>query len=425
MLTLGASWASQMSQDRNATTLQQAQLAGSGRGRSISSRRIAALALLAILITLGVWRYYAASEAGPAQIAGGRPLTRGPATPVAFDEVQAGDFSVGLTALGTVTPSATSVVKSQISGQLLEVSFVEGQAVKAGDILAKVDPRPYELTLRQNEGQLRRDLANLHNAERDLERYRGLRNKVKDAVSAQQVDNQIALVAQYKGTIDIDEAMVKTARLNLAYCQIVSLIDGRTGLRQVDQGNFVTPNDANGIVVVTRVKPITVIFILPESRLQPVLRHLRSGAKLDVIAFDNTSSTELAQGELKSIDNQIDAATGTVKLRAEFANEDEKLFPSQFVNAELHVETLHDAVTAPLAAVQRGPQGSFVYVIKPDNTVTSRPVKLGASAHDRVVVEEGLQSGDRVVTEGADRLREGASVTLAAAAAGPGSDQSH
>jgi multidrug efflux system membrane fusion protein len=411
-----------MSQEIDANTVQPAQLGGGGRGGWRSSRRALALAVLASLIGAGVWRYSASTRVAPAPTAGAAsPVARGPAMPVAFDEVHAGDFPVILTALGTVTPSATSVVKSQISGQLVEVNFVEGQAVKAGDILAKVDPRPYEITLKQNEGQLRRDLALLHNAERDFERYRALRHKVQDAVSAQQVDTQEALIAQYKGTVEIDQAMVDTARLNVAYCNIVSLIEGRTGLRQVDQGNFVTPNDPNGIVVVTRLKPITVVFTLPESRLQPVLRRFRSGAKLSVVAFDNASSTKLATGELKAIDNQIDASTGTVKLRAEFANQDEKLFPSQFVNVELYVETLHNVVTAPLAAIQRGPQGPFVYVIKPDNTVTSRPVKLGASAHDRVVVEAGLQSGDRVVTEGADRLREGASVSLPVAAAQPGS----
>jgi membrane fusion protein, multidrug efflux system len=243
---------------------------------------------------------------------------------------------------------------------------------------------------------------------------------VQDAVSAQQVDTQEALIAQTKGTVEVDQAMVDIARLNLGYCNIVSLIDGRTGLRQVDQGNLVTPNDPNGIVVVTRLKPITVVFTLPESRLPAVLRRFRAGAKLSAVAFDNASSSKLATGELKAIDNQIDASTGTVKLRAEFANDDEKLFPSQFVNVELYVETLHDVVTAPLAAIQRGPQGPLVYAIKPDNTVTARPVTLGATAHDRVVVEKGLQNGDRVVTEGADRLREGASVTLPAASAHPG-----
>jgi membrane fusion protein, multidrug efflux system len=409
-----------MNKESNVKTLQPAHRVG-GRSRWSSYRPPLALALIAILIGAGLWRYYASSEGAPAQTAGAPPIARGPATPVAFDEVHAGDFPVILTALGTVTPSATSVVKSQISGQLLEVNFIEGQAVKAGDILAKVDPRPYELTLKQSEGQLRRDLATLHNAERDLERYRALRHKVQDAVSAQQVDTQEALISQTKGTVEIDQAMVDTARLNVGYCNIVSLIDGRTGLRQVDQGNFVTPNDPNGIVVVTRLKPITVIFTLPESRLQPVLRHFRPGAKLSVVAFDNASSTKLAKGELKAIDNQIDPSTGTVKLRAEFANEDEKLFPSQFVNVELYVETLQDVVTAPLAAIQRGPEGPFVYVIKPDNTVASRPVKLGASAHNRVVVEAGLQNGDRVVTEGAGRLRDGASVTLPAASAQPGS----
>jgi len=416
-----------MSQESNAKTiqLQLSQLLAGGRSRWGSYRRPLAFALIAMLIGAGLWRYYASSESAPAPTAGARPMGRGPATPVAFEEVHAGDFPIILTGLGTVTPSATSVVKSQISGQLVEVNFVEGQAVKAGDIIAKVDSRPYELTLKQNEGQLRRDLATLHNAQRDLERYRALRSKVQDAVSAQQVDGQEALIAQTKATIEIDQAMVDTARLNVGYCNIVSLIDGRTGLRQIDQGNFVTANDPNGIVVVTRLKPITVIFTLPESRLQPVLRRFRSGAKLSVVAIDNASSTTLAKGELKAIDNQIDPSTGTVKLRAEFANDDERLFPSQFVNVELYVETLHDVVTAPLAAIQRGPEGPFVYVIKPDNTVASRPVKLGPSAHDRVVIEAGLQNGDRVVTEGAARLRDGASVTVPGGAAQAGSAAGH
>lgn len=416
-----------MTQDSAVKTvqLQLLQLLAGGRDRWSSYRRPLALVLIAILIGAGLWRYYASSESAPAPTSGAGPMRRAPATPVAYEELHAGDFPVILTGLGTVTPSATSVVKSQISGQLVEVNFIEGQAVKAGDILAKVDPRPYELTLKQSEGQLRRDLATLHNAQRDFERYRTLRSKVQDAISAQQVDAQEALIAQTKATIEVDQAMVDTARLNLGYCNIISLIDGRTGLRQVDQGNFVTPNDPNGIVVVTRLKPITVIFTLPESRLQPVLRRFRAGAKLSVVAMDNASSTPLAKGELKAIDNQIDPSTGTVKLRAEFANDDERLFPSQFVNVELYVETLHNVVTAPLPAIQRGPEGSFVFVIKPDNTVAARPVKLGPSAHDRVVVEAGLQSGDRIVTEGAARLRDGASVILPAASAQAGSAAGH
>ena len=410
-----------MSREIHASSLQSAQKLSGAVGRGWRTyRRPLTLAVIALLLGGGLWRFYASHRDAPAQTAGAAaPVMRGPATPVLFEEVRAGDFPVILTALGTVTPSATSVVKSQISGQLIEVNFVEGQTVKAGDVLAKVDPRPYELTLKQNEGQLKRDLATLHNAEKDLARYRALRAKVADAVSAQQVDTQEALINQTKGTVEVDQAMVDTARLNVGYCNIVSLIDGRTGLRQVDQGNFVTPNDPNGIVVVTRMKPMTVVFTIPESRLQPVLERFRSGTKLSVVAFDNATSTKLAKGELKAIDNQVDASTGTVKLRAEFANEDEKLFPSQFVNVELFVETLRGAVTAPLAAIQRGPQGPFVYVIKPDDTVASRPVKLGATAHDRVVVESGLQSGDRVVTEGADRLREGASVSLPAATTPP------
>jgi len=370
--------------------------------------------LLATLILLaatgyGAWRYFGREEAStPAPPA--RSGARSPATPVVATTVEKGDFPIILSGLGTVTPPATSVVKTQISGQLLDIKFTEGQAVKAGDVLAQVDPRPYQLTLTQNEGQLRRDLALLQNAMRDLERYKALNAKVKNAISGQQIDTQAALVEQYNGTVAIDRAQVESARLNVSYCRIVSLIDGRVGLRLVDQGNFVQPNDPNGIVVVTQTKPITVIFTLPENRLQPVLARLRAGAKPKVAAFDHGHTERLAEGELFAIDNQIDVSTGTVKLRARFSNEDEKLYPSQFVNAELHVDTLRDVVIAPQAAVQQGSRGPFVYAIKPDNTVTVRFVKLGAASDDRVVIEGGLDAGERVVVEGADKLREGAAV---------------
>jgi multidrug efflux system membrane fusion protein len=343
-----------------------------------------------------------------------RAAPRGAAVPVNSATIATGEFPVELSGLGTVIPSATSIVKTQISGQLLEIRYAEGQMVKAGDVLAQVDPRPYQLTLAQAEGQLQKDVALLHNAERDLQRYVELRKRIKDAIAEQQVDTQRALVNQYKGTVAVDQAQVDQARLNVDYCRIVSLIDGRVGLRQVDQGNYVQANDPNGIVVVTRLSPITVIFTLPESRLQAVLQRFRSGEKLNVVALDHEGSAELARGRLFAIDNQIDSSTGTVKLRAEFPNDDERLYPNQFVNAQLLVETLHDVVLAPAAAIQRGAKGPFVYVIKPDNTVSPRPVKLGPASGERVVVKDGLLSGERVVIEGADKLREGALVALPA-----------
>jgi multidrug efflux system membrane fusion protein len=238
---------------------------------------------------------------------------------------------------------------------------------------------------------------------------------MKDVISGQQIDTQQALINQYRGTVAIDRALVDQARLNLSYCRIVSPIEGRIGLRQVDQGNYVQPNDPNGIAVVTRLSPITVIFTLPENRLPPVLRKYRAGEKLTVVAFDHERAVELARGRLVAIDNQIDSTSGTVKLRAEFANEDERLFPNQFVNAELLVETLHDVALAPAAAVQQGAQGPFVYLIGPDSTVSAHAVKLGPASGERVVIEDGLKVGERVVVEGADKLREGMIVSLPSA----------
>lgn len=388
-------------------------------GKLAARRRALGVVVLAGGVAAGLWYAYSArfGQAPPAA-ATARPGPRGPSVPVAVADIAKGEFPVVLRGLGTVTPLATSVVKTQISGQLIEIKFTEGQAVKAGDVLAQVDPRPYRLALSQAEGQLQRDLSLLRNAERDLTRYESLRHRVKDAISEQQIDTQTALISQYKGTVAIDQAQVDQARLNLGYCSIVSLIEGRVGLRLVDPGNYVQPNDANGIVVVTRLKPITVIFTLPENQLQGVLRKFRSGAKLTVAAYDHERAIELAKGELVAIDNQINSSTGTVKLRAEFPNDDERLYPNQFVNAELSVETLKDVVLAPAAAIQRGAAGPFVYAIKPDDTVAVRPVKLGAAGDERVIVEQGLESGERVVVEGADRLREGAKIVLPAAGRG-------
>jgi len=349
-----------------------------------------------------------------------RQGSRSPPVAVGVADVVKGEFPVLLTGLGNVTPKETSIVKSQISGQLVEINFVEGQLVKAGDVLAHVDPRPYRLALAQAEGTLLRDRAQLDNAERDLVRYETLDKKLKNAISGQQIDTQKALVVQDKGVVAIDQAMVEQARLNLEYCSVRSLIDGRVGLRVVDVGNYVQANDPNGVVVVTRLKPITVIFTLPEDKLQSVLKKFRGGAALEVSAYDHERSGLLAKGRLIALDNQIDSSTGTVKLRAEFPNDDESLYPNQFVNAVLHVDTLKDAVLAPAAAIQRGASGPYVYLLKSDDTVSVRPVKLGPVGDERVVVENGLESGERVVVEGADKLREGAKVALPA---GPRGDR--
>lgn len=380
------------------------------------SRRFAVhIALIALAVAAVAYGYGKFTSASKDALAAGKGPGRGQPTRVAAATIAKGDFPFVLSGLGTVTPLATAVVKTRISGHLVEVDFKEAQYVKTGDVLASVDARPYQLALAQAEGQLQKDLALLQNAERDLGRYETLIRKMKDVISAQQVDGQRALINQYKGTVAIDRALVDQARLNLSYCKIVSPIDGRVGLRHVDQGNYVQPGDANGVAIVTRLSPITVVFTLPESQLSTVLKRTRAGEKLAVVVYDHERSAELARGHLVAVDNQIDAASGTVKLRAQFPNEDERLFPNQFVNAELLVETLHDVALAPSAAIQQGAKGPFVYAIQKDATVQTRPVKVGPAQGEKVVISEGLAVGDKVVIEGADRLREGATVMLPAA----------
>jgi membrane fusion protein, multidrug efflux system len=391
--------------------------------RKLVSRLSLALMLLAALsaaIWWGYGRFFGAASEG-------RQGPRSPAVAVGVAEVVRDEFPVLLTGLGNVTPKETAVVKSQIAGQLVEINFTEGQLVKAGDVLANVDPRPYRLALAQAEGQLLKDRAQLENGERDLARYEALNKRMKDAISGQQIDTQRALVIQHKGVVAVDQAQVDQARLNLDYCSVKSLIDGRAGLRVVDVGNYVQANDPNGVAVVTRLKPITVIFTLPEDKLQSVLKKFRSGKTLEVSAYDHERSGLIAKGKLIALDNQIDASTGTVKLRAEFPNEDESLYPNQFVNAVLHVDTLKDAVLAPAAAIQRGASGPYVYLLKSDETVTVRPVTLGPVGDERVVVANGLEGGERVVVEGADKLREGAKVALPGGRSGqrPGDQRDH
>ncbi len=335
---------------------------------------------------------------------------------VSVATVGTGDIKIRIPALGTITPLATVTVKTQISGLLTKIAFTEGQLVKQGDFLAQIDPQPYEAALLQDQGNLRRDRALLDDAKLDLKRYEELIKE--DSVSGQQLDQQRALVDQYEGTVESDLAAIKSAQVSLAYCHITSPVTGRVGLRQVDQGNYVTPGDANGIVVVTQLQPITAIFAIPEDNVGAIMQRLHDNAELQVEAYDRSNATLLSVGKLLTVDNQIDVTTGTVKLRAQFDNKDNKLFPNQFVNIQLLQDTLRDQMVMPTAAVHRGaPNGvnsTFVYKVKEDSTAAVVPVTLGIADGETVGVTSGLSVGDIVVTEGGDRLRDGAEVELPA-----------
>ena len=320
------------------------------------------------------------------------------------------DVHVVLDALGTVTPLTTVTVKTQINGQLQQVGFAEGQRVHKGDFLEQIDPRPYQALLEQYEGQLARDQALLKQAEVDMVRYRTLLKQ--DSVARQTAEDQTYVVQQDQGTVRGDQALIDGEKLNITYCHIISPTDGRVGLRQVDPGNYVQTSDSTGLVVVTQLQPISVVFSLPEDNLPQVLKPLHEDNKLSVIAFDRANTTQLATGAVSTIDNEVDTTTGTWKLRAVFANADEMLFPSQFVNVRLLVHTLRSVLTAPGEAVQRGAPGTYVYFVRPDDTVIVRKVQIGAVDGDTVQILSGLETGDRVVTDGFDRLSDGAHVTV-------------
>ena len=324
------------------------------------------------------------------------------------ETVSKGDIGINLNALGTVTSLGTVTIRSQISGYLTRIAFKEGDEVKKGDLIAEIDSRPYEAALAQAKGQLARDEALLKGAQVDLTRYQNL--AAQKAVPSQQLDTQVALVAQYKGTVEADRATVRSAEVNLQFCRILSPLDGRVGLRQVDQGNYVTPGDPNGIVVITQLHPISVLFTLPEDNLQAVARRLRDGAVLPVTAFDRGSVNKIAEGTLQTFDSQIDQTTGTIRLRALFSNDERTLFPNQFVNIRLLLDTHKGVTTISTSGVQRGVPGTFVYLINADDTVSVRPIQLGVTDRDRVEVKSGLAPGDRIVIDGADKLREGAKI---------------
>ena len=365
------------------------------------------LTLLAVLLLL-LWWFWP-SKPQSQQMGRGRFGDMGP-VPVRVAEVEQGEFAIELKALGTVTAYNTVNVRSRVDGELVKVLFEEGQQVKAGDLLAVIDPRPYQVALQQAQGALQENQAQLKNAELDLQRYKGLYDE--DSIAKQTLDTQQALVNQYRGSLQSNQANVATAKLNLDFTQIRAPIAGRLGLRQLDIGNLVSGGDTTPLVVITQTDPISVIFTIPEGDLPAVLQRRRDGISLVVEAWDRGERLKLAEGVLESLDNQIDTTTGTVKLKARFDNAEQMLFPNQFVNVRLRVETRDAATIIPSAAVQFGTQGTFVYVVDDANKVSIRPVSIAASDAERSMVTEGVQQGERLVLEGTDRLRDGSEVEV-------------
>ncbi|KQR90099.1 RND transporter MFP subunit [Burkholderia sp. Leaf177] len=384
------------------------------------SRKLLWIVVL-VLIVIGLfawhpWNRGTADNTQQARQAGGRrgggPGMGAQPQPVHVATVTQGEMPVVINSLGTVTPLASVIVKTQINGTLQEVAFREGQMVKKGDLLAQVDPRPYEISLRNAQGTLAKDQALLQTARLDLQRYKVLLSQ--DSIASQQVDTQASLVQQLEGTVKSDQANVDTYKLDLNYARITAPVSGRVGLRQVDPGNYVTTGDTNGVVVITQLQPISVIFTTSEDNLTAILKPLHAGSKMSVTAYDRANTTSLESGYLETVDNQIDTTTGTVKLRATFDNKEALLFPNQFVNTKLLVDVIKDATIVPTPAVLNGSSGAFVYVVKPDNTVTVRNVKIGPVDGERTSIKTGLQVGERVVIDGSDRLKEGAKITIPA-----------
>jgi multidrug efflux system membrane fusion protein len=376
---------------------------------------IVVVVVVVIVAAAAAWFWFGRGGQDAATAARGKGDASGRPVPVVAAVARKGNINVYIDALGTVTPRNMVVVHTRVDGQLMTVAFREGQDVKTGDLLAQIDPRPFEVMLTQANGQMAHDQAQLKNAELDLERYRTL--LTQDSVSKQIVDTQEALVRQYQGTVATDQGAIDSAKLQITYARITAPISGRVGLRQVDPGNMVHAADSNGLVVIAQIKPMSVIYPIPEDNVPRVVKRMQTGEEVAVDAYDRGGKKKLATGHLLTLDNQIDTTTGTVKLKAEFPNEDSALFPNQFVNVRMAVETRQDSTLVPTAAIQRGAPGTFVFIVKQDQTVSVTPVKIGTVEGETTEVLSGIEPGNQVVVDGADKLREGSKIELIDAAA--------
>ena len=367
------------------------------------------LLVLAVLGCGGYWLLEKSWERLPlAAEPAARPVPQG--VPVIVAAARQGDMPVYLTGLGSVTAYNTVTVKSRVDGQLIKIAFREGQFVGQGDLLAEIDPRPFAVQLEQAEGQMARDVAQLKDAQINLARNQQL--LAKQLIAKQQVDDLAAAVGQYEGAIKMDQGLIDNARLQLIYCHITAPISGRVGLRLVDVGNMVHATDQTGLLVITQVQPIAVLFTIPEDNLPPILKKLQADERLPVEAYDRAGQTKIATGSLLTVDNQIDQSTGTTRLKAVLENQDNALFPNQFVNVRLLLDVRKGAVIAPVAAIQRGSQGTFVYVVKTDKTVEVRQITVGPTAGTDAVIEAGLSPAEMVVVDGVDKLRAGSTVQI-------------